>query len=74
MKILGKEFLIDISFEDLYCIDMEDLNMGGSWNSEFLNYIRFDLYLCKDGIDYNETNVNCTSYNKFEELHGKDNN
>ena len=53
---------------------MEDLDMGGSWNSEFLNYIRFDLYLCKDGSDYNESNLNCTSYNKFNELHGKDNN
>ena len=73
MKNLGKEILLDIAIEDLYCIDMEDLNMGGSWNAEFMNYIRFDLYLCKDGIDYNETNLNCTSYNKFEELHGKDN-
>ena len=74
MKFVGKEFLLDISIEDLYCIDMEDLDIGGSWNSEFLNYIRFDLYLCKDGIDYNESNFNCTSYNKFNELHGKDNN
>ena len=74
MKFVGKEFLLDISIEDLYCIDMEDLDIGGSWNSEFLNYIRFDLYLCKDGSDYNESNLNCTSYNKFNELHGKDNN
>jgi hypothetical protein len=73
MKDLGKELLIDIAIEDLYCIDMEDLDIGGSWNAEFMNYIRFDLYLCEDGIDYNETNINCTSYNKFEELHGKDN-
>ena len=73
MKNLGKEFLLDIALEDLYCIDMEDLNMGGSWNSDFINYIRFDLYLCKDGIDYNESNVNCTTFNKFEDLHGKDN-
>ena len=70
---LGKEFLLDIAIEDLYCIDMEDLNMGGSWNADFMNYIRFDLYLCKDGIDYNESNSNCTTYDKFDELHGKDN-
>ena len=73
MIYLGKEFLLDISIEDLYCIDMEDLNMGGSWNADFMNYVRFDLYLCKDGIDYNETNSNCTSYDKFDDLHGKDN-
>jgi len=74
MKFLGKEYLLDIAIEDLYCIDMEDLDMGGSFNTEFMNYIRFDLYLCKDRIDYNESNLNCTSYNKFEDLHGKDNN
>ena len=74
MKFLGKEYLLDIAIEDLYCIDMEDLDMGGSFNAEFMNYIRFDLYLCKDGIDYNESNLNCTSYNKIEDLHGKDNN
>ena len=74
MKSAGNEYLLDIAIEDLYCIDMEDLDMGGSWNSEFLNYIRFDLYLCKDGSDYNESNLNCTSYNRFNELHGKDNN
>ena len=73
MKNLGKEFLLDISLEELYCIDMEELNMGGSWTSDFINYIRFDLYLCKDGINYNESNLNCTSFNKFEDLHGKDN-
>ena len=32
MKYLGKEYIIDIPIESLYCIDMEELNMGGSWN------------------------------------------
>ena len=73
MKDLGKEFLLDIAIDNLYCIDMEDLNMGGSWNAEFMNYVRFDLYLCKDGIDYNESNKNCTKYKEFEDLHGEDN-
>ena len=73
MKDLGKEFLLDIAIEDLYCIDMEDLKIGGSWNAEFINYVRFDIHLCKDGIDYNETNINCTSFKEFEDLHGEDN-
>ena len=68
MKDLGKEFLLDIAIEDLYCIDMEDLKIGGSWNAEFINYVRFDIHLCKDGIDYNETNINCTSFKEFEDL------
>ena len=37
MRYLGNDFLIDMSLDNLYCIDMEDLNMGGSWNSEFVN-------------------------------------
>ena len=73
MKDLGNEFLLDIAIEELYCIDMEDLDIGGSWNSEFMNYVRFDLYLCKDGIDYNETNHDCTKYKELEDLPGGDN-
>ena len=73
MKDLGDEFLLDIGIEELYCIDMEDLDIGGSWNSEFINYVRFDLYLCKDGIDYNETNHDCTKYKELEDLPGADN-
>ena len=73
MKNLGKEFLLDINLEELFCIDMEDLNMGGNWNTDFLNYIRFDLYLCENGSDYNETNDKCSSFDEFEKLFGKDN-
>ena len=73
MKYLGKEFLLDINLEKLYCIDMEDLNMGGSWNTEFLNYIRFDLYLCENGVDYNESSEKCTPFEEFEKIFGMDN-
>ena len=73
MKYLGKEFLLDINLAELYCIDMEDLNMGGEWNTDFLNYIRLDLYLCENGIDYNETSDKCTSFDKIEKIIGKDN-
>jgi len=73
MKNLGKEFLLDIDLENLYCIDMEQLDMGGSFNADFINYIRLDLYLCENGIKYDENNNKCTSYEQFDELHGKDN-
>ena len=70
MKYLGKEYLIDIPIETLYCIDMEDLKVGGSWNSDFLNFIRFDLYMCEDGIDYNESNSKCTTYEELQDVYG----
>ena len=70
MKYLGKEYLIDIPIETLYCIDMEDLKVGGSWNSDFLNFIRFDLYMCEDGIDYNESDSKCTTYEELQDVYG----
>jgi len=60
-------FVIDIDLGQLYCIDMGDLNMGGNWDSDFINYVEFDLYICKNGIDYDENNTNCTSYEKLIE-------
>lgn len=74
MKNLGNEFLLNVPIESLYFIDMEDLYIGGSWNSENLKYIRFDLYLCKDGINYNDTNNYCTSYDALKSKIGSNNN
>ena len=58
-------FMINISLDNLYCIDMEELRMGGNWQASFIYYIEFDLYICKDGIEYDEFNVNCSSYEKI---------
>ena len=71
MQNLGEEYIIDIPIDTLYCIDMEDLKVGGSWNADFLNFIRFDLYICKDGIDYNESDPRCTNYDDLVEIYGK---
>ena len=74
MKYLGKDFLLDLPLDQLYCIDMENIDIGGSWNSDFVKYIRLDLNLCKDGLDYNESNINCTRQEYLTSLYGKDNN
>jgi hypothetical protein len=63
-------YTIDIDINNLYCIDMEDLDIGGSWDADFLNLITFDLYTCKNGIDYNENNIDCTTYDMLEEMAG----
>ena len=55
-------FSIDVPLDELYCIDMEDLEIGGNWDYDFINYVEFDFYRCKNGIDYDENNENCTSY------------
>ena len=66
-------YLIDIEIDQLYCIDMEDLDMGGNWDTNFINYVEFDLYICKNGIDYDENNENCSSYEKIIEEIKEDN-
>jgi len=74
MRFLGKDYLIDLPLDKLYCIDMENLNMGGSWNEDFVNYIRLDLNLCKDGLNYDESNIKCTPRKYLNSLYGEDNN
>ena len=74
MRYLGKDFLLDLPLDQLYCIDMENIDLGGSWNSDFVNYIRLDLNLCKDGSNYNSSNNNCTRPEYLTSLYGKDNN
>ena len=66
-------YQITVPLNELYCIDMDDLDMGGSWISEFINYIQFDLYYCADGINYNETNSNCTTFKKIIDFVGENN-
>ena len=66
-------FILDASLDQLYCIDMENLNMGGNWDYDFVNYVEFDLYICKNGIDYDENNINCTTYERLIEAAQKDN-
>ena len=52
---------------------MDELDMGGSWDIDFINYVEFDLFSCKNGIDYDEKNPNCSSYEKIIKSGGEDN-
>ena len=66
-------YYIDSSLDELYCIEMDDIDVGGSWNSEYISYIEFDLYLCKEGIDYDENNPDCTRYENISHYKGENN-
>ena len=35
------QYMINVELDKLYCIDMDDLSMGGSWDNEFLNYVEY---------------------------------
>ena len=67
----ANQYMIDVDLDQIYCIDMDDLSIGGSWDSDFINYIEFDLYNCKNGEDYDKGNENCTTYEEIKEIAGK---
>ena len=73
MAIENNTYQITVPLSELYCIEMDNLEMGGSWITEFINYIQFDLYYCEDGISYNETNLKCTSFNEIRDFIGNNN-
>ena len=72
---LPNNYYLDIPLNNLYCIDMDNLNLGidGSWLSKFNNYFKISMYLCENNIDYDENNPNCTNYEKLIEKSGKNN-
>ena len=66
-------YLINVPLNQLYCIDTDDLEMGGFWDSTFVGFLQLDFYFCKNGENYNESNPNCTTYDKIKESIGKEN-
>ena len=69
----GKNYYLDVPLNELYCSEIDSIELGGGWNADFLNYLEIDLYICKDGIEYNENNKNCTSYEKLKSNYIKNN-
>ena len=66
-------FYIDSSLDELYCIQMDDVDVGGDWTSEYISYIEFDLFLCKGGINYDINNPDCTKYENISNYLGENN-
>ena len=66
-------FYIDPSLDQLYCIEMDDIVIGGDWTSNFISYIEFDLYVCEEGIDYDLNDPKCTTYENISHYLGQNN-
>ena len=64
---------INIPLNELFCIDMDNLEMGGGHDSNFIGYIKGNFYYCQNGDYFNETNPNCTNYEKIKEKIGENN-
>ena len=69
----GKNYFLDVPSNELYCAEIDNIELGGGWNANFFNYMNIDIYICKDGYEYSENNKNCTSYEKIKNNYTKNN-
>ena len=69
----GKNHFIDVDLDKLYCMEFDNIELGGGWTADFINYIQLDIYICKNGIEYDENNEKCTQFQKLKELYTKNN-
>ena len=67
----GENYFLDIPLNELYCIEMDNVELGGGWSADFLNYLQIDIFICKDGIEYDENNKNCTKYENLKNNNSK---
>ena len=56
----SEEYKIDIPLDEIFCIEEDDIPWGGSWYGDILYYIEVNLFLCKDGINFNASDPRCT--------------
>ena len=63
----ANKIIIDSPLDQLYCIDMDNLYIGGSQSSNYLYYIEFNLYLCQSR-ENEKNNMNCISEDKLIDL------
>ena len=62
-----------VDFDTLYCIDMDDLIMGGDWFHDFVYHIQMDFFLCEDGVNIGTEGKKCTDYDKLTKHIGSNN-
>ena len=63
-------YKIDVPLNELFCIEQDDIPFGGNWNGDYISYIEIDLFLCDEGIYYNQSDSRC---NKINNLFNKSN-
>ena len=68
MANIANEILIDSPLDQLYCIDMDDLLIGGSWSSDFLYYIEFIINLCPYNSECSEDETYLNNSDNYFEI------
>ena len=60
-----ENYIIGVPLNQLFCIDKDEILLGGNWNYYFLNYIEINLYLCEDGVVYNSSDPRCSKIDNY---------
>ena len=58
-------YKIDVPLNQLFCIEKDNMFLGGNWNDIFLNYIEINLYLCDEGIAFNSSDYRCSKIDNY---------
>ena len=58
-------YKIDVPLNELFCIEQDDIPFGGNWNGDYISYIEIDLFLCDEGIYYNQSDSRCNKINNL---------
>ena len=53
-------FKFEVLLTVFFCVENENISLGGNWNDDYINYIEIYLVLCNDEIYYNPSNERCS--------------
>ena len=62
-----------VDFNELYCIEWDNLIMGKNWFHDFVYHIQFDFSLCENGVDFKTKGKKCTDLDKLAKYIGDHN-
>ena len=65
MEFRPDNYKIDVPLTELFCIDQDDIPFGGNWSGNYIYYIEIDLFLCDEGIYFNQSDSRCNKVNKL---------
>ena len=63
----------NVNLDEMFCIDMEDIIMGGDWFYDFVYNVKIDFFLCEDGVNFGTKGKKCTDYDELTENIGNGN-
>ena len=67
----GNNHFIDVALDQLYCMEFDNMELGGGWAANFLNYLQIDISICKSGFEYDENNNYCSQFLNPKEFNTK---